>query len=221
MQWLSSSYGAAWTSALSSWVAFPCFLVPLVQAGHMLGFLSGQVWIIAWGSKPSIYLEGGKKVFVKQIFVWSASVTAMMDKVRTVLKAFAHVNIILKLSVSMEEIYLLQHPPGASLGRWGDALEPGVMALPWLWVPPSLMSLGDLLNQQWVSRYLHSQGQVRCQGLQLLEIPLSVFYLGFNLLISHRCSGGKCQGKWRLEEQHSSGRNNFSHQIFFLGRSKK
>lgn len=139
----------------------------------------------------------------------------------TVLKAFAHVNIILKLSVSMEEIYLLQHPPGASLGRWGDALEAGVMALPWLWVPPSLMSLGDLLNQQWVSRYLHSQGQVRCQGLQLLEIPLSVFHLGFNLLISHRCSGGKCQGKWRLEEQHSSGRNNFSHQIFFLGRSKK
>lgn len=167
------------------------------------------------------YLSRRGEKSVCQIFVWSASVTAMMDKVRTVLKAFAHVNIILKLSVSMEEIYLLQHPPGASLGRWGDALEAGVMALPWLWVLPSLMSLGDLLNQQWVSRYLHSQGQVRCQGLQLLEVPLSVFYLGFNLLISHRCSGGKCQGKWRLEEQHSSGRNNFSHQIFFLGRSKK
>lgn len=72
----------------------------------------------------------------------------MMDKVPTILKTFAHVNIILKLSVSMEESYLLQDPPGVSLGWWGDALDTGVMALPWPWVIPSLMSLGDLLNQQ-------------------------------------------------------------------------
>lgn len=70
-----------------------------------------------------------------------------MDKVPTVLKTFAHVNIILKPSVSMEEIYLLlQHPPGASLVWWGDALDTEVMALPW--ACPFLMSLGDLLNQQ-------------------------------------------------------------------------
>lgn len=72
----------------------------------------------------------------------------MMDKVPTILKTFARVNIILKLSVSMEESYLLQDPPGVSLGWWGDALDTGVMALPWPWVIPSLMSLGDLLNQQ-------------------------------------------------------------------------
>lgn len=100
-----------------------------------------------------------------------------MDKVPTVLKTFAHVNIILKLFISVEEICLLQHPPGASLGWWGDALDTGVMALPWPWVLPSLMSLADLPNQQRVCRYLHGQGQVRCQGLQLLEIPLSVFHL--------------------------------------------
>lgn len=76
-------------------------------------------------------------------FLCDLRVTAVMDKVPTVLKTFAHVNIILKLSVSMEEIYLLQHPPGASLGWWGDALETGVMALPWSWVCPFLMSLGD------------------------------------------------------------------------------
>lgn len=134
-----------------------------------ISFLWGKVWVIAWGLKPSVYLGVGGKVFVKQIFVWSASVTAVMGKVPAVLKTVAHVNIVLKLSVSMEESYLLQHPPGVSLGWWGDALETGVMALPWPWVAPSLMSLGDLLNQQWVSGFLHGQGGWDVQGCNCLR----------------------------------------------------
>lgn len=186
-----------------------------------VSFISGQVWIIAWRSKPSIYLGGGGgEVFVKQIFVWSACYSCDGQSPHSLenicpckynFKAFCQYGRDLPITASSRCI------PG--LVGWcpwdrgyGSALVLGVSIL---------NESGWLLNQQRVSRYLHGQGQVQCQGLQLLEIPPSVFHLGFNLLISHRCSGGKCQGKWRLEEQHSSGEKKLQSSAIFLGQKQE